>query len=124
MSKIFGEIGEQEGGTFAAWVMVGKAARASAMAALAASDAAMAEEWACAVAVSTAALAEAAMSAPKASPRRVKSAAAAAAHEAEEATMEDMEPPLSGCGGESPAGAGGTSVIAVAAPDGSRERKK
>jgi hypothetical protein len=96
-------------------VRVGKAARAEDTAELAASDAARAEEWACAVAVSTAALAVAAMSAPNASPRRVKSAAAAAAEEAEEATIEEMEPPLSGCccGGESPAGAGAASDMAV-----------
>ena len=110
-------MGARGNGTFAAWVRVGKAARAWAMAALAASDAATAEDWAWAVAVSTAALAAAAMSAPKASPRRVKSVAAAAAEVAEEATMEEMEPPLSGCvGGESPAGAAVASVMA----DGSR----
>jgi hypothetical protein len=42
----------------------------------------------------------------------VKSAAVAAA---EEATIEEMEPPLSGCcgGGESPAGAGVASDMAV-----------
>ena len=55
------------------------------------------------------------IAAGKASPRREKSAAAAAVEDAVEATMEEMDPPLSGCcggGDELAARAGGASVMA------------
>lgn len=78
--------------------------------------AAEADEVAKVVAESRAALAASAFSVPKVSAQRVKSAAAAAAEEVEEATMEEREP-LSDCAGggrgESPELVGASAMVAV-----------
>jgi hypothetical protein len=94
------------------------AIRASSEAAAYAEDAAVEDEEAPAVAKLVAA---SAFSAPKDSTQRVKSAAATAAEEAMEATMDEMDPP-SGCvggeggGGDSPELVGALAMVVVVDP--------